>query len=64
MLVPWAAKVEGLSDSVYASLHNPTLFTAIGVFIVFVFGLVHGQLDREGIRKSVLENAGSAYWPW
>jgi TRAP-type C4-dicarboxylate transport system permease large subunit len=57
MLFPWAASVEELSGGIYAGLYNPTPATAIGAFIVFVFGLVRGQLDREGIKDSVLETA-------
>ncbi len=44
---------------IYAGFYNPTPAAAIGVFIVFVFGLVRGQLDREAIRDSVLETAGT-----
>lgn len=41
------------------SYHNPTFSTAIVLFIVFVFGRVRGLLDRESIRESVLESAGT-----
>ena len=44
---------------IYAGLYNPTPAAAIGVFVVFVFGLLRGQLRWGAIRESFLETAGT-----
>ncbi len=44
---------------IYAGFYNPTPAAAIGVFVVFVFGLVRGQLSLPDLRASALETAGT-----
>ncbi|MGM0583434.1 MAG: TRAP transporter large permease [Pseudomonadota bacterium] len=44
---------------IYAGFYNPTPAAAIGVFVVFVFGLLRGQLGLRAVRDSALETAGT-----
>ncbi len=45
---------------IYAGLYNPTPAAAIGVFAVFVFGLIRGQMSLRDLRDSVLETAATS----
>ncbi|QDY69081.1 TRAP transporter large permease [Qingshengfaniella alkalisoli] len=44
---------------IYAGLYNPTPAAAIGVFVVWLFGTVRGQLSLNDIKGSILETAGT-----
>ncbi|MBB4018484.1 tripartite ATP-independent transporter DctM subunit [Chelatococcus caeni] len=44
---------------IYAGLYNPTPAAAVGVFLVAVFGIFRGKLDRAGVKGSLLETAGT-----
>jgi len=44
---------------IYAGLYNPTPAAAVGVFLVAVFGVFRGKLDRAGVKGSLLETAGT-----
>jgi tripartite ATP-independent transporter DctM subunit len=44
---------------IYAGLYNPTPAAAIGVFAVFVFGLIRRQLTRRKLEEAFLETAGT-----
>ncbi|MBY6200166.1 TRAP transporter large permease subunit [Maritalea mobilis] len=44
---------------IYAGLYTPTPAAAIGVFVVFVFGMVKKQLTRKGILDSLRETAST-----
>ena len=41
----------------YAGFYNPTPAAAIGVFLVFVYGLVRGRFDFPGVRDCIFETA-------
>ncbi|WP_425483582.1 TRAP transporter large permease [Halovulum dunhuangense] len=58
-LIPVLVVFGIVIGGIYAGLYTPTPAAAIGVFVVLVFGLARGQLDREAIRASVLETAGT-----
>ncbi|SEL19832.1 TRAP transporter, DctM subunit [Roseovarius azorensis] len=45
---------------IYAGFYNPTPAAAIGVFAVFAYGVVTGQLSRADIRDAMLETAGTS----
>ena len=45
---------------IYAGLYNPTPAAAIGVFVVFVFGLLRKSMSWVDIRESALETAGTS----
>jgi tripartite ATP-independent transporter DctM subunit len=42
---------------IYAGLFNPTPAAAIGVFLVMVYGLLHGRLNWRGAVASLVETA-------
>ncbi|SON53559.1 Neu5Ac permease [Hartmannibacter diazotrophicus] len=42
---------------IYAGLYNPTPAAAIGVFLVWVYGLVRGRLDLQAQVQALLETA-------
>lgn len=44
---------------IYAGFYNPTPAAAIGVFLVGVFGVFRGKLDRGAVKGSLLETAGT-----
>lgn len=44
---------------IYGGLYNPTPAAAIGVFLVWVFGLVQGRITWTGIRESLVETAST-----
>lgn len=44
---------------IYAGFYNPTPAAAIGVFVVFVFGILRGQLDLPKLTASVRETAST-----
>lgn len=44
---------------IYAGLYNPTPAAAIGVFTVFLLGLVRRQLTLAKLEEAVLETAGT-----
>lgn len=44
---------------IYAGLYNPTPAAAIGVFVVFVYGLVRRNLPLSALRAATLETAGT-----
>ncbi|MBU2998666.1 TRAP transporter large permease subunit [Roseovarius nubinhibens] len=45
---------------IYAGLFNPTPAAAVGVFLVFAFGLAQGRLSRAHIREALLETASTS----
>ena len=45
---------------IYAGLFNPTPAAAVGVFLVFAFGLLQGRLSRAHIREALLETASTS----
>ncbi len=45
---------------IYAGLYNPTPAAAIGVFAVFIFGLLRGQMSLRDLRESALETAATS----
>jgi len=44
---------------IYAGFYNPTPAAAIGVFVVFLFGVLRGQLNFSNLTSSVRETAST-----
>lgn len=58
-VIPVFAVFGIVIGGIYAGFYNPTPAAAIGVFCVFVFGVIRGQLSVLQIRESILETAGT-----
>ncbi len=58
-VIPVLAIFGIVIGGIYAGFYNPTPAAAIGVFVVFVFGLIQGRLGMAEITGSVRETAGT-----
>jgi tripartite ATP-independent transporter DctM subunit len=58
-IIPVGVVFGVVIGGIYAGFYNPTPAAAIGVFAVFVFGLLRGQLGMREIRDSFHETAAT-----
>ncbi|MFU1479210.1 TRAP transporter large permease [Roseovarius sp. C7] len=59
-LIPVLVIFGMVIGGIYAGLFNPTPAAAVGVFLVFAFGLLQGRLTRAHIREALLETASTS----